>query len=53
MKHLTINFLDMSLGLLWFESKNKISVFSKQKLWPPFLKKILDEHLTTNSDYEC
>ena len=39
MKHLTINFLDTSLGLLWFQSKNKISVFSKQKLWPPFLKK--------------
>ena len=45
LKHLTIAFLDISLGLLWFQKKHKISVFSKQKLWPPSLKKILDQHL--------
>ena len=47
MKHLTITFLDISLGLLWFQKKHKISVFSKQKLWPPSQKKILDQHLIT------
>ena len=38
MKHLTITFLDRSLGLLWFKSKKK-SVFSKQKLTPFSRKK--------------
>ena len=39
-KHLTIAFLDISLSLLWFQKKKtKISVFSKQKLWPSSLKK--------------
>ena len=51
MKHLTITFLDRSLGLLWFQSKKK-SVFSKQKLTPFSRKKILDQHLITVSDYE-
>ena len=35
----TINFLDISVDLLWFQSKNKVSVFAKQKLWPHSLKK--------------
>ena len=39
MKHLTITFLDRSLGLLWFQSKKKKSVFSKQKLTPFSRKK--------------
>ena len=38
MKHLTITFLDISLGLLWFQTKKK-SVFSKQKLTPFSRKK--------------
>ena len=42
----TINFLDISVDLLWFQSKNKVSVFAKQKLWPHSLKKkILNQHL--------
>ena len=39
MKHLTITFLDISVSLLWFQKKHKISVFSKQKLWPLLSKK--------------
>ena len=39
MKHLTITFLDRSLGLLWFQSKKKKPVFSKQKLTPFSQKK--------------
>ena len=46
-KHLTIAFLDISLSLLWFQKKKtKISVFSKQKLWPSSLK-IITNHMST------
>ena len=38
MKHLTITFLDRSLGLLWFQSKKKSLCFLN-KNWPPSLEK--------------
>ena len=50
MKHLTITFLDRSLGLLWFQSKKKSLCFLNKNCDPLLSKKILDQHLITVSD---